>query len=68
MGRGLCYGIVEGFHHERSSWEGAEVWPSLSIRDCVRSEFGFFQYRSECPLYVWELKTQMLGRVATMDS
>lgn len=62
-GRGACYGIVEGLHHERSSWEGSELGPSLSIGDCARSEFGFFQHRSECPLCVWELKAQMLGRV-----
>lgn len=62
-GRGACYGIVEGLHHERSSWEGSELGPSLSIGDCARSEFGLFQHRSECPLCVWELKAQMLGRV-----
>lgn len=67
-GWGLCYGIAEGFHHERSSWEGAELEPSLTIGDCVRSEFGFLQHRYECPLCVWKLKAQILGRVATMDS
>lgn len=50
-GQGLCYGIVEGFHHEKSSWEGVEVRPSLSVRDCVRSEFVFFFFSTDLSVH-----------------
>lgn len=40
-GGGECYGLVEGFHHEWSSWEGAELGPSLSIETVLDWNLGF---------------------------